>query len=94
MSSFLKNTLIIIVFAAVLYAGYYIFMSNEDASLTITGGTSDGELMATEFLLRLSEIEQISITRDFFDDARVLSLVSFSTSPQSVPAGRPNPFSE
>ncbi len=94
MSSLLKNLLIFIVLAGLLYAGYYIFSVNKEANLAVDGGVSEGELLATEFLMRLNEIQNIDLSRDFFDDARFRSLVSFNTNPESVSAGRPNPFSQ
>lgn len=93
MSSLFKNITIFIILAGVLYAGYYIFSVNKEADLAVDGGASEGELLATEFLLRLNEIQNIELSRDFFDDARFRSLVSFNTNPESVSAGRPNPFS-
>lgn len=94
MSSLFKNLLIFIVLAGVLYAGYFIFTANEDANLMIDGGVSEGELLANEFLVRLNEIQDINLSRDFFDDARLRSLVSFNTNPETVSAGRSNPFSQ
>lgn len=93
MSSLIKNILIFAVLAGVMYAGYYIFFSNNSSDLNIGGGVSEGELMAGEFLLRLNEIEKMSFSRDFFDDARFRSFVSFRVAPDTVSAGRPNPFS-
>lgn len=94
MSSLLKNILIFVVLAGVLYAGYYIFTANGEAGLSMEGGGSEGELIVTEFLLRLSEIENISLSRDLFTDARFRSLVSFTTIPENVSAGRDNPFAQ
>ncbi len=94
MASLFKNILIFIILAGVLYAGYYVFSVNKEAELAVDGGVSEGELLATEFLMRLSEIQDINLSRDFFDDSRFRSLVSFNTNPESVSAGRPNPFSQ
>ena len=93
MSSLIKNIIIFVILAGVLYAGYYIFSVNKEANLSVDGGANEGEVLATEFLMRLNEIQDIDLSRDFFDDARFRSLVSFNTNPESVSAGRANPFS-
>ena len=94
MSSLVKNILIFTILAGVLYAGYYIFTLNSESNLEVDGGVSEGEFLATEFLLRLNEIQNISLSRGFFDNAKFRSLVSFETSPEAVSSGRPNPFSD
>lgn len=93
MSSLIKNILIFAVLAGVLYAGYYVFFSGNSSELNMSTGASEGEMMASEFLLRLNEIEKMSFSREFFEDARFRSLVSFRVAPDTVTAGRSNPFS-
>ncbi len=92
MSSLIKNILIFAALSGVLYAGYYIFFAGTDSELNV-GGVSEGEMMASEFLLRLNEIERMSFSREFFEDARFRSFVSFGGAPEAVSAGRANPFS-
>lgn len=92
MSSITKNILVFAGLAAVAYAGYYLFVVNGSANLE-SNNSSEGQALTTEFLQRLSEIEQIDLSTEVFDDARFRSFVSFSTEPNPVSAGRDNPFS-
>lgn len=93
MSSLIKNTLIFAVLSGILYAGYYVFFANTSSDLNIDGSVSEGEMMASEFLIRLNEIESMDFSREFFEDARFRSLVSFGVAPDVVSSGRANPFS-
>lgn len=92
MSALIKNIIIYAVLAGVLYAGYAFFIANKDSNLAIDNGVNEGEVVASEFLVRLNEIQNIDFSRDFFEDARFRSLVSFSVAPEPVSAGRSNPF--
>lgn len=91
MSSFTKNILIFAALAALAYAGYYLFIMNKDSGLETSSG-SEGQMLTNEFLQRLNDIEQVGLSRAVFDDVRFRSLVDFSSSPETVPAGRGNPF--
>ncbi|OGG85867.1 hypothetical protein A2392_00425 [Candidatus Kaiserbacteria bacterium RIFOXYB1_FULL_46_14] len=91
MSSLVKNILVFAALAALAYAGYYLFILNKDAGLETSSG-SEGQLLTSEFLNRLNDIEQVALSRTVFDDARFRSLIDFSSAPQEVPAGRENPF--
>lgn len=91
MSSITKNILVFAGLAALAYAGYYLFIVNDAATLQTTG-TSEGDALTAEFLQRLSEIERIDLSREVFSDARFRSFVDFSSEPKEVPAGRDNPF--
>ncbi|OGG41340.1 hypothetical protein A2837_02355 [Candidatus Kaiserbacteria bacterium RIFCSPHIGHO2_01_FULL_46_22] len=91
MSSITKNILIFAALAALAYAGYYLFVIKKDSSLNTTS-SSEGQMLTNEFLQRLNDIEQVGLSRAVFDDARFRSLVDFSSTPDTVPAGRDNPF--
>lgn len=93
MKSLLKNLIIAIVVGSILYAGYNFFFAN--GGIELEGGTvsNEGEILTREFLVRLGELERINFSRELFEDPRFRSLSSFSTSPESVSVGRPNPFS-
>lgn len=82
------------VLAAVLYAGYYFFIANNNSNLVIDEGVNEGEVLASEFLVRLNEIEDINFSRELFEDPRFRSLVSFSTAPEPASSGRANPFAQ
>lgn len=92
MSSLFKNILVFAGLAAVAYAGYYIFVLNNESTLT-SSSSSEGQMLTMEFLTRLNELERINLSEAIFMDARFHSLVDFSSEPESVPAGRSNPFS-
>lgn len=89
----IKNLLILLTLAVGLYAGYTFFFAGDDMDLAVDVGASEGELMAGEFLMRLNELNDVSFSRDFFEDQKFRSLVSFTTAPESASAGRPDPFS-
>lgn len=89
----LKNILILVVILAILYAGYRFFFAGNESSLIVESSANEGQLLASEFLMRLNEIQGVSFSRELFDDPRFRSLVSFSSTPDTVSAGRPNPFS-
>lgn len=92
MSSLTKNILVLAGLAAIAYAGYYLFVVNNGATLDSTSG-SEGQALTTEFLQRLNEIEQIDLSTEVFSDVRFRSFVGFSSGPEPVSAGRNNPFS-
>lgn len=92
MSSIIKNTLVLVALAALAYAGYYIFVLNNESTLE-TSASNEGQILTNEFLQRLNDIENVKLSRTVFDDARFRSLADFSTDPLAVPAGRDNPFS-
>ncbi len=89
----IKNIIIFLVVAVALYAAYRFLIVNNDPALMVDGGVNEGQMVASEFLVRLNEIESITFSRDLFEDARFRSLVSFGTAPDPVSAGRSNPFS-
>lgn len=90
----IKNIIILAVLAGAAYLGYNLFFAAPSPELSMGAASNEGTLLASEFLIRLNEIDSISFSRDFFEDPRFRSFVSFSTAPDSVSAGRPNPFSQ
>lgn len=93
MSSIIKNLVFAVVLVGVVYLGYITFFGGNDAELLIDAGASEGQLIASEFLIKLNELEAIDFSSDLFSDQRFNSFVSFSTEPEPVGAGRDNPFS-
>lgn len=92
MSSLFKNILVFAGLAAVAYAGYYIFILNNESTLS-SSSSSEGQMLTMEFLKRLNDLERINLSGAIFADPRFRSLVDFSTDPEPVPAGQANPFS-
>lgn len=93
MKSLLKNIIIFVVLAGIIYFVYTNFFANNDLSLNTSSSNNEGEQITREFVMRLNELEQINFSSSIFTDPRFRSLTSFSTSPDSsVSSGRPNPF--
>lgn len=92
MKSLLKNLVIFLVLAGLMYVGYNLFFAGGAFDLNTGGVRSQGNVLTQEFLVRLNELEQINISREIFDDARFRSLTYFGSEPQSVSSGRSNPF--
>ena len=88
----MKNLMIAVVVVGVLYFGYKFFFAAGDAELVVDGG-SEGQLVASEFLIKLNELQSIDFSNDLFSDVRFNSFQSFSTVPDPVESGRDNPFS-
>lgn len=93
MGSILKNLVIAVIFIGLLYLAYTIFLAKDDSELVLDGGTNEGQMLASEFLIRLNELNEIDFSRELFEDARFRSFTSFSTAPDATEVGRPNPFS-
>lgn len=93
MSSLIKNILVIAVLGSVAYAGYYVFVIQNESSLNTGSRANEGELLTTEFLQKLGDLQRIDLSGEFFRDARLRSLTDFSTVPEAVSGGRSNPFS-
>ncbi|MEX0913219.1 MAG: hypothetical protein WDZ56_01670 [Candidatus Paceibacterota bacterium] len=92
MKSLIKNLIFIVILAVTAYAGYNIFLAGDSSSLDVGMNESEGQILGREFLVRLGELEKINFSRELLDDPRFRSLSSFSTSPDPVTAGRPDPF--
>lgn len=93
MGSIIKNLLFAVVLVALLYFGYKMFFGAGSAELMVDGSASEGQLVASEFLIKLNELQSIDFSSELFSDRRFNSFVSFSTVPGPVTSGRENPFS-
>lgn len=92
MSSLIKNLAIFGILAVILYAGYNFFASGNSQTLNLDTGSNEGDILNAEFLARLNELEEVNFSSSLFSDARFRSLLSFSTNPATVTAGRAQPF--
>jgi hypothetical protein len=95
MTSLLKNLVIITFLVAALAVGYYLFIQNNQGSLTAApGGARDGgaAINAQLQLRQLQELQQIEISGDLFADERFRSLQSFREPVRPAAAGRSTPF--
>lgn len=92
MKSLLKNLVIFLVLAGMLYVGYNFFFAGNSLELNTGAVSGQGTVLTQEFLIRLNELEKINISREIFDDARFRSLTYFGAEPDVVSSGRSNPF--
>lgn len=94
MSSFIRNTIMIIGLVALGGLGYYFFVMERGATLD-TGDSQigQGELETQEFLRRLNDLQKIALPTDIFDDPRFTTLKNFGSLLEVVPYGRETPFS-
>ncbi len=98
MTNLLKNLLIALVVAALLFAGYFFYLKDE------IGGTGDtpinrsqktmrsAEEETQELLERLTVLNNIKIDDKIFEDERFRLLVDFRQDLGKEPIGRTNPF--
>lgn len=95
MSSLLKNLLIALGIAILLWVGYMTFI-REDGGASL--GTSLGpiseqaELEAQRLLLDISKLKSYNVNGAIFDDVRFSTLYSFRIDIPPERVGRTNPF--
>ena len=98
MGKIITNLVIILGFITVAFAGYYIFIQQNDSALNFNSNeqTMQNMLNNTQvFIARRQTLDKVELANavSFFDDARFRSLRSFSTPILERPIGRENPFS-
>ncbi len=96
MSNLLKNLLIALGLAILLFVGYTLFFK-QDESLTgveTTGKFSAEAALETQQLLATTnELKLLNIDGSIFSDPLFASLRDFRVDLGTEPSGRPNPFS-
>lgn len=97
MSNLLKNLLIALGLAVVLFVGYIVFVRNGSddagAALGVTGSYSpEAEIETQSLLATLNELKTYNVEGGIFSDPLFLSLKDFRVSLGSEPSGRLNPF--
>ncbi len=96
MSNLLKNLLIALGLAILLFVGYTLFFK-QDESLTgvETTGTFSAEaaLETQKLLATTNELKLLNIDGSIFSDPLFASLRDFRVDLGTEPSGRPNPFS-
>lgn len=95
MSPLIKNILIAVIAAAVLYFGYSFFFAGDDDLLTAENALVSSEVSreTQQFLVRLQQLRTIELRQDIFTDDRFRSLVDHRQDVVEEPVGRANPFS-
>ena len=97
MGKIVTNLVIILGFATVAFAGYYIFIQQGDSVLDFNSNVQTMQNMLNNtqvFISRRQELDKVDLssTISIFDDANFRSLRSFSTPVRERPVGRQNPF--
>ncbi len=90
MSNLLKNLLIALALAVILFLGYTLFI-RDDGSETSTF-SQEVELESQSLLATLGELESLDVEGGVFNDPLFRSLKDFRTNLGSEPSGRSNPF--
>lgn len=93
MSPLLKNLLIALVGAVVIWFGYQFFFAGDDA-LTVDGGEFNTQASrdTQEFLKRLQQLRAMKLDTSLFSDGRFRTLVDHRREVLDEPVGRSNPF--
>jgi hypothetical protein len=93
MSNLLKNLLIALVLAVVLFLGYNLFLAEDDeTSLSSATGESQAARETQAFLVRLQSLRAVDINTNVFTDSTFRSLTDFRQEIVDEPTGRANPF--
>lgn len=96
MSNLLKNLLIALGLAIILFVGYVVFVrdrGDDDFLLRSEGVTSEkAELETQELLTMLNELKSFDVEGDIFAEPLFLSLKDFRHALGEQPTGRSNPF--
>ncbi len=93
MSNLLKNLLIALGLAVILFIGYVLFIKEGDESeLSTTSFSQEAELQTQELLATLGELESIDVEGRVFSDPLFVSLKDFRIDLGTQADGRVNPF--
>ncbi len=95
MSNLLKNLLIALGLAIILFVGYVVFIKNGSTdSDTLVAGTFSEEagLESQQLLTTLNELKLLNVEGRLFSDPLFLSLRDFRIELGTEPGGRSNPF--
>lgn len=94
MPTLLKNLLIALGLAVVLFVGYLAFFKGSDDT-TVSLGTPDAaraELESQNLYSTLTELKSLDVKGEIFADQLFLSLTDIRTPLGDEPSGRANPF--
>lgn len=95
MSSLLKNLLIALGIALVLWLGYMFLMpsAKSDTALNTSNSTSPNVAVESQQLLStIQKLKTYNVDSTIFTDQRFVSLKDFRIPLTDEPSGRPNPF--
>lgn len=93
MSPLLKNLLIALGLAVLVWLGYILFVKGSDDLVTSTNGIeNDAVRDGQELLVLLQQVRSVNLKGEVLEDARFQSLVDFRQDIVDEPKGRTNPF--
>ncbi len=93
MSNLLKNLLIALGLAVILFVGYVVFIKGGDESeISTTSFSQEAELETQELLATLGELESLDVEGRIFSDPLFMSLKDFRIDIGTQADGRANPF--
>ena len=93
MSSLLKNILFALALAMILWLGYKIFFTSDEAETALDVAVmTEASRDTQEFLQTLQQLRDIDFNQAIFSDARFQSFVDHRQPIIAEPVGRDNPF--
>jgi hypothetical protein len=97
MSKTITNLIVMLGFITVVFGGYYLYTQHAATSSApqVDAITKENMLKNTRAFIGYGEtLERVDLKMEFLEDARFLSLRSYTTKIQESTPGRQNPFSE
>ncbi len=93
MSNLLKNLLIALGLAIVIFVGYVTFVRDSENDEYLQSSSSpEAELESQQLLSMLNELKSLNVRGEIFTDPLFLSLKNLSGDLGTETSGRPNPF--
>lgn len=96
MSNLLKNLLIALGLALILFIGYFVFFRSEGGGsaglIDPATFSADAQLETQRLLSTLNELKEYDVSASLFEDNIFQSLIDFRVDLGSEPVGRQNPF--
>lgn len=95
MSNLLKNLLIALSLAVILFLGYQVFLSDDEStSILSTSNSLEGQAAqeTQAFLVRLQSLRDVKIDTAIFDEPAFRSFTDTRKELTDEPTGRSNPF--
>jgi hypothetical protein len=92
MSSLLKNLLVALFLAIILFVGYVVFLRDGIRSGSRDGFSEQVEIETQALLATINELKRIKIDGEIFTNPVFVSLKDFRVDLGTEPTGRGNPF--
>lgn len=95
MNSSLKNIIVLLVILTFAFAGYYIFVQNNNSQVdSISDTTVTDEMLAKTslFIERRAILDSITLDTSVFEDPLFISYRNFTLPIFEQPVGKTNPF--